>query len=271
MKTNYVLATTFAGLLFTSFSFGQTAPQQTLPDHVQPSAEVKNEDKMKTLFARVKRPSAKINYLGLSVSPQFQYGTLAGQFTPMSGMTGMLHINKKWGIGLGGYSTIDNRFTPTALNTNKALSLRSMYGGLNFEYTPKPNAALHVSFPLLIGAGMAQVDSVGNRSNQFGRRDNNRRDRDFNRLGAGGTAYMVIQPGVNLEANVFRFVKIFAGVSYRIVPATHQNDRIVSTLPSPSAGQLGGFNLNAGLKVGVFDYNLHRAKRPGRMRRTRDN
>lgn len=271
MKTNYVLATTVAGLLFSSFSFGQTTPPQTLPADGQSSAEVQKEDKMKTLFSRVKRPSAKINYLGLSVSPQFQYGTLAGQFTPMRGMTGMLHINKKWGIGLGGYSTIGNQFTPTALNANKALSLRSMYGGLKFEYTPKPNSALHVSFPLLIGAGMAQVDSAGSRGSQFGWGGNNRHNRDFNRLGAGGTAYMVIQPGVNLEANVFRFVKIFAGVSYRIVPATHQNDRVVTTLPSPSAGQLGGFNLNTGLKIGVFDYKLHRSKRPGRMRRTRDN
>jgi hypothetical protein len=281
MQTNKLLAATAAGLLFTSIAFGQTTTEpQTVPETPKPVVEVQAQpttqpqpdaDKMQTLFSGTANGVKKVKYLGLSATSQMQYSMLAGQFTPMSGMSGMLHINKKWGIGMSGYRTVDRSFAPTAINAAKLLNLSSAYGGFMLEYTPKPNAKIHVSFPLLIGGGMANVDSVSNttkRNGVFGNygrnggRDGKNDMYGRNNSGAG-VHFAIIQPGINIQANVCRFVKVFAGASYRFVPSVTKQATTTATalLPTPTASQLSGFNINAGVRVGLFDYNLDRPKR----------
>jgi hypothetical protein len=259
MTTKNTLLLTIAGVFVSSLSMAQESPKM-LADSTKPAVEVKKmnnskDDRIRTLFSNQKNPMKTIKYLGLSVGSEFQYGSLAGEFTPMAGVSGTLHINKKWGIGLAGYSTINN-FTPTALNAKSLLNLNVMYGGLKLEYTPNPNAPIHVSFPLLIGGGMARVDSASNYRNGFGGRDRNNR-RDFN--GRDNTDFWVIQPGINIEANVIRFLKIYAGASYRLTPSV--NTETTTTLPTPTANQLSGLNVSAGIKLGLFDYQLHRERK----------
>jgi hypothetical protein len=262
MTTKNTLLLTIAGLLVSSLSMAQESPK-ILADSTKPAVEVKKmnepkDDRIRTLFSNQKNPMKTVKYLGLSVGSEFQYGSLAGEFTPMAGVSGTLHINKKWGLGLAGYSTVNN-FTPTALNAKSLLNLNVMYGGFKLEYTPNPNAPIHISFPLLIGGGMARVDSASNYRNGFwgydGRDRNNRRD--FN--GRDNTGFWVIQPGINVEANVIRFLKIYAGASYRLTPSV--NTETTTTLPTPTANQLSGLNVSAGIKLGLFDYQLHREKR----------
>ncbi len=276
------MASFAAALLFTSVAFGQTTTEpQTVPDAPKPVVEVQappkaatDSEKMQTLFSGMSKSGVKkVKYLGLSVGSEIQYGSLAGQFTPMAGMSGLLHINKKWGIGAAGYGTIDNSFAPTAINSAKLLSLRSGYGGLLLEYTPKPNAAVHVSFPLLIGGGMANVDSVSNENNRngfrkYGRNEGKGNDNDGmngQRNNNNGVGFVVIQPGINIEANVFRYARVFVGASYRIVPSVYKETTTTTTttalLPSPTASQLSGLNFTAGVRVGIFDYNLDRPKK----------
>ena len=257
MTTKNILPLIVAGVCLTASSFGQTA---TSTDSLKSSTEIKKVDapkieKMKTLFSGMKKPVKPIKYLGISVGSEFQYGSLAGEFTPMAGVSGTLHINKKWGLGLAGYRTLRN-FTPTAFNANSLLNLNVMYGGLKLEYTPNPNSAVHVSFPLLIGGGMARVDSASDYRNGFDGRDRNNR-REFG--GRDNTEFWVIQPGINIEANVIRFLKIYAEASYRLTPSV--NTETTAVLPTPTANQLSGLNFSAGLKLGFFDYQLHREKR----------
>lgn len=262
MTTKHTLLFTMAGLLISSFSFGQETTKM-LADSTKPSVEVKKansqkDERTRTLFSGMKNPMKPIKYLGLSVGSEFQYGSLAGQFTPMGGVSAMLHINKKFGIGMAGYRTINN-FTPTALNTNSLLNLNVMYGGLKLEYTPNPNAAVHVSFPLLIGGGMSRVDSASNYRNGFGRFGGRDKYNHKELKERDNTNFWVIQPGINIEANVIRFLKIYAGASYRLTPSV--NKETATTLPTPTASQLSGLSLSAGIKLGLFDYQLHREKR----------
>lgn len=257
---NNLLAVFTVGLLTVSFSYGQSTPatQSETPGTSQ-------NEKMKTLFSGAKKPLKKINYLGISAGAEMVYGTLAGAFTPMAGVSGMLHVNKKWGVGLAGYSTIGEQFAPKLLSSTQALNLSSMYGGLKLEYTLKPNSVVHLSFPLLIGGVMSKVDSVGSRNKldgEFDRGNKEGRGKENGRNDYGEDAsFLVIQPGINIEVNVFRFAKVFAGASYRIVPTVMKENNTASLLPTPTAGQLGGLNLSAGLKIGFFDYQLHQAKR----------
>ncbi len=263
MTTKNILLLTIAGLYVSSFSFGQEAPK-ILVDSTKTSIEVnkaktQKDERTRTLFSGMKNPMKPIKYLGLSIGSEFQYGSLAGEFTPMAGVSAMLHINKKFGIGVAGYRTVNN-FTPTALNANSLLNLNAMYGGLKLEYTPNPNSAVHVSFPLLIGGGMATVDSARNYRNSFGGFGGRDRDRFGGRdINGRETNFWVIQPGINIEANVIRFLKIYAGVSYRLAPSV--NTEKATALPTPTPSQLSGLNLSIGVKLGLFDYQLHRERR----------
>ncbi len=255
------------------FMFGTLKAQDVAP---QPpvaetkKVEVKNDDKMKTLFSGLNSPKSKLRYIGLSFQPEAMATKLASEGTGIAGGTAMLHLNRKWGIGLSGYSN-DRRFAPKALSSTNALALNTAFGGLKLEYTPNPNALIHVSFPLLIGGGMAQVDSLKNQTSKNGRDGRDNWGRGNNNFRNNGSSFFVVQPGINIEANVLRYAKVFVGASYRIVGGvTKENSTTTSVLPSPTASQLSGVNLNFGMKVGLFDYDLQRprtSRKEKRMKR----
>ena len=259
MTTKNAALLIMTGLFSTNFSYAQTM----LSDTLKKSGEVKKveaqkDERTRTLFSGMKNPMKPFKYLGLSVGSEFQYGSLAGEFTPMGGVSATLHINKKWGLGVAAYR-IMNDFTPTALNAKSLLNLNVMYGGFKLEYTPNPNAPIHVSFPLLIGGGSARVDSADNYRDKSGGFGKDRDKNGMKTMNGRGADFFVIQPGISIEANVIRFLKIYAGASYRITPSV--NTEVTTTLPTPTASQLSGLNFNAGIKLGVFDYQLHREKK----------
>ena len=99
----------------------------------------------------------KVNTIGLYVSSEFQYLGAAGTYAPATGASGMLLLNERLGLGVAAYSV--RGFTPTALN-NSGLRMQYAFGGGQIEYTFAPHRLLHVSVPLLIGAGSARVDST---------------------------------------------------------------------------------------------------------------
>ena len=89
----------------------------------------------------------------------------------------------------------------------------------------------------------------------FGKkRGGDREGREFN-----GNEFFVIQPGINLEANLVKYVKIFGGVNYRftskIVNSRNGNATVNDTI---TAKQVSGITATIGLKFGLFDYNLHK-------------
>lgn len=194
---------------------------------------------MRTIFGG-KNAKYKIKYLGLYFAPEVQYGQLDGSFTPMGGSSVMLQVNKKWGIGMTGFAGRGSR-TDTTKNGG-------YFGGLKLEYTPKPDAPFHVSFPLMLGMGETgngfRYYGEGMGRNNGGKNGHNDREY-FMDYGVENDSYAVIQPGISLEANLFRYAKVFAGASYRFV---------FNSAGSNSA--LQGFSTNAGLKIGIFDYSL---------------
>ena len=195
------------------------------------------QEPAKTLF---KTPT--INQVGLYVAPEYQYGQLKNQFTSLGGASLMLLVNQQFAFGFSGQRSLDQSFSPSGISP---LYLHSGMGGLKLEYTPKPASAVHVSFPLFIGMGFAQADS----SYTGFRRVNSDSLMRANR--ANRNDYFIIQPGVTVEANVIKYVKVFAGVNYRF--AINRDN--TNTLPLST---MQGFSAFAGVKVGLFDYNLRR-------------
>ena len=94
MKTNNLLVATVVGLLFTSFSFGQTTPQ-ILPENPTPKVEAKQSEKMSTLFSGVKNPLKKLHHLGLSVGSEIIYGGNVGKKMKKFGCLCLLLASKE--------------------------------------------------------------------------------------------------------------------------------------------------------------------------------
>jgi hypothetical protein len=202
---------------------------------------VKAQDTTRTLFH-----IGRINTVGIYFAPEAQLGQLKGDFTSFTGGSLMLLLNKQWGIGVTGYMSADRSFSPASVSP---LFLQSQFGGLRLEYTTNPNAAVHFSFPLVVGMGTARLDSVSNNNlGNFGKGNGRGAEGKFN------NEFVVIQPGVQVEANLFRFVKAFAGANYRIAFSPNSTNTI-------APNTLQGLSFDIGAKIGIFDIKMHRKHR----------
>ncbi len=193
------------------------------------------------------RPS-KLNYLGLYVAPEFQYGQSNSAFTSFAGGSAMLLLNKRLALGVTAQQSLSETFSPNGVSP---LVLQSAFGGGKLEYTLHPDAAFHLTFPLVVGVGEVRADSLHTHDNGVDH-EMHGDGHDFERTGMDGT-YFLIQPGVQVEVNLLRYAKLFAGANYRIT----SNMDSASTLPSDA---LQGLSLNVGLKVGWFDFRLRHKK-----------
>jgi hypothetical protein len=189
------------------------------------SINVKAQSEMQTLFGKSKN---KIQSVGFYIAPELSYGQFSGSFTPIAGNSVMLTMNKKFAIGATVAGTFRDRNSTTT---------RGHFGGLKMEYTPKPDALVHVSFPLLIGAGSM--------SNNYGFEGFDRRGRHDDKYDFNRNESFVLQPGVNVETNVCKFARVFLGANYRLATNNSGYDT-----------DLSGFSTSLGLKFGVFDYKL---------------
>jgi hypothetical protein len=206
-----------------------------------------SQDTTKTLF-HFHVP--KINYLGLYVAPEYQYGQLKNGFTSFGGFSGMILFNKKFAAGVTIQKSLDHSYSPSGISP---LKLSGQFAGI--EYTIHPDKAVHFSFPLIVGMGSCRIDSAS--YTKLSQIDTTFQDRRNNKMEHKGNRsdYFLIQPGVQVEANLFKFIKLYFGASYRF--SINTEGTISSTI---SATALQGFSLNAGMKIGFFDYNTRRKK-----------
>jgi hypothetical protein len=212
-----------------------------------------SQDSTKTMF-HLSMPK----YLGLYLAPEIQYGQFKGSFTSFGGGSAMLIFDKKFAIGVSMQRNIYLSYSPTGISP---LVLNGSFGGLKLEYTCNPDAVVHLSFPLVIGMGMARTDSANYVSDRYN--DNNDTTsykqirRIENQRRGNRNEYFILQPGVQLEANLFRYLKLFAGANYRLALATYSTSTS-SLLPQST---LQGLSVNVGLKFGLFDFSTKRKKK----------
>jgi hypothetical protein len=178
---------------------------------------------MQTLFGKSKN---KIQSLGFYIAPELTYGQFSSSFVPIVGNSVMLTLNKKFAIGATASSTIRDNST-----------IRGHFGGLKMEYTPKPDALVHLSFPFVVGVGKVSSSENFRGFDRLGKYDDGF---EFRRNGS-----FVIQPGVNLSANLFKYAQVFLDASYRL-----------AANKSGYYADLSGFSSSLGLKLGVFDYKI---------------
>lgn len=171
---------------------------------------------------------------GLMVSPGLQTTQILNEQAVFGQFKAGLVLNESWTIGGLVGATLYELY-PTAIqaqfNVPTDFSFYT-YGGF-VEYRIRPNRLLHLAFPVALGVYETDMD-----------------DRDF-----GGPDFydnygddyrMFIEPGVNLELNLHKYARLYAGVSYRAMGGAFYRD---AQVPVPG----NQFLVNAGLKFGVFD------------------
>jgi hypothetical protein len=195
--------------------------------------------KIQTLF------QGKINSFGLSVSPTFQFGPMG----PQAGMSLALHLNNKWEIG--------GSFTRSLRGNRDDYATTSQVGqqfhALSIAYTAKANKLIHLSFPLLIGAITSESDiqpiGIMDPNTQpnpiIGGRGGMREGGMF----WDGPKSLGIQPGVQVELNVLKHLRVFTGANYRFAVGENSTDA------------MRGFVGTVGLKLGLFDRSLKTKKK----------
>lgn len=147
--------------------------------------------------------------------------------------------NSRLGFGLAGYA-IQNATTLDAL-LNADHRLAGGYGGLHFEYNLNPNDFLHLSFPLMVGGGGMTYVAVD--------RGNN----DDERFNVDAQAVFMLEPGVSLEMNLLRYLKIGFDVTYRVSSDSQLNHSIDQDGQEIlSASGLNGISAGFTVKFGIF-------------------
>jgi hypothetical protein len=189
------------------------------------------EEQMKTLFS-----SGKKVKVGWFASFEPAYTEIDGYSAYLGGFSGGVIIDHQLSIGLAGRGWYTGHSYPNFQDTLSA-SLVGGYGGLLIEYTLFPKSLVHVTFPVLIGGGgAAYVEDW----QQYKWENNYHHDMKV----FSSDAYFVIEPGVRAELNIVKWMRLNAGVSYRILSG-------MKLKPEPS-GKLNGFTATVGFKFGKF-------------------
>lgn len=168
--------------------------------------------------------SISIKYAEIDNRDAFVFGARAG-----------LIMGHMMTLGLGGAGFFnDVQYDPVS---ERDLSLAGGYGGFFFEPILMPRYPVHVSFPVLVGAGGVAVVSVDD--------DDNWND---HYKSEASDAYLVIEPGIEIELNVTKFFRFCFGGYYRYTSAVVIEDREFN-IPTDI---LRGFSAGVTFKFGKF-------------------
>lgn len=171
------------------------------------------------------------------------YGAISNKFTRINGhyaniveMYGGWYINHRFLLGVSGSAVTNDLPVPAQYSAIPGQNLSYMYGqfGLATEYALASNKTFHLVFNLMAGPGFTlQYDRYYYREGSGYR--NTPMDENW---------FFVTEPGVQLEVNVFKWMRFSPGYSYRAVYG------------SDAAGlrdkDLSGSSFNATLKFGKF-------------------
>ncbi|MEI6047750.1 MAG: hypothetical protein WCS03_02540 [Bacteroidota bacterium] len=137
------------------------------------------------------------------------------------------------GVGIGGTGFI-NEFQYEPL-LDRDVALTGGYGGFYIEPIFLPRSPVHLSFPILFGAG-----GISYVSKESGLNDNMIEDSE---------AFLLIEPAAELELNMTRFFRLAIGASYRFPTAF---DVGLSGTPIANAKSIKGMSYTISFKFGKF-------------------
>ncbi len=159
--------------------------------------EIQKKDQMQTLFGFESKITG--------------YGSLDTKFTRLNdkdavivGGHGGVIFNSYFYFGLGAYGLVTtNQFSGSS--PEESLDMQMGYTGLMMGFNIMPKKVVHFSVPLFLGVGNLELE--------------------HNDIFVENSAFLLFEPGLQLEVNVAQFMKIGLGVGYRMVHGTNlRND-----------------------------------------------
>lgn len=177
-------------------------------------------------------------------APTAHYTRMLDTDALLVGARGGWLIDHRVTIGFAGHGLVtnvpnkayDRYLVDSGVELRRNSSLYMGYGGLFIEPVIGYRSPVHITLPLIIGAGGVTYGYQSRLPEDFDPFDH---DADHD-----AQAFFVVEPGIALELNVIPLVRIGIGASYRY---TSDLD-----LPATAKDALHGVNAGFSLKVGCF-------------------
>ena len=182
---------------------------------------------IKTLFSRGKLSHGA--YAGFSVN----YTQIDDKDGLLIGARAAWIIDHGLAIGFVGQGFANDIYFDDIIEGETHVGLAGGYGGLLIEPIIFPNFPVHISVPILIGAGGVSYIDDYYYNDQYGHYDSYDTD-----------AFFVVEPGIELELNLVKFIRLGAGAYYRHTSDIH--------LINTDKDVLNGFSTGISLKFGKF-------------------
>ncbi len=161
----------------------------------------------------------------------FKMTDVASRRAMVAGAYGGVIINKQVILGLGGYGIATNVNTPSLVSED--VHLDGGYAGIILGFLIAPREVVHVAVPVLIGAGTFHKTNKQLDINNF-----------LRKVYLQSSSFAVVEPGLQIELNISKMVRLGFGGSYRYIQGTHLGEITDSDL-SNIAG-------NITVKIGRF-------------------
>jgi hypothetical protein len=156
-------------------------------------------------------------------TPEVKINSIQGDIGTLVGFYGGALINRSFLIGVSG-----------GVNLGHPRVNYGYFGGI-FQYIIKPAEAVHYSGQLVLAYGSTK---------DYENPKNGLLDNFWN---ISGAHFFVMEPGVNIEANLSKRVTLVAGMSYRYVSGLDEKNENVR-ITHVTNKDLSGLNFNIGLK-----------------------
>lgn len=192
-----------------------------------PDQQSRNSNEIQTLTG----PGSHFGfYFGFTTG----YSRIDGYDAVNAGASVALIANHSLAIGFSGKGFVSESFRGDA-GSSANYNYAGGYGGLLIEPILFPKRPVHLSFPVLLGAGGVARNRVSGMYHPYDYDDFFIEEAE---------AFLIAEPGVEIELNVARWLRMGVGISYRIV----------SSLDSDgfNPAEMDGFNGGLSLKVGLF-------------------
>lgn len=167
--------------------------------------------------------------IGYFVSPTCQFGDIAGSTAILPGLGAGIVINKNIYFGMN-YKFIASENTPEG-EPDSRLYLDQRYYGLKFEYAIQPKSVVHFNFPVEFGVGETELDLKDSYENE-------------GLVPTDDVWFAYLEPGVALEINLHKYVKLNINAGYRFVSKV--------SFRNLTEKDMMGITCSAGLKIGLF-------------------
>ena len=203
-----------------------------------------SDEQMRTIFG-----SPEVKSLGGYGALDLGFTTINKRDAVYFGARGAVVVNHSLALGIGGKGFITN--PSYDVNLKQDYEMAGGYGGFYIEPIIKANSPVHVSFPMLIGAG-----GVGYLKH-WGDYDD---DNEYENSDEDSYAFFVFEPGVEIEFNVVKWMRFAVVGSYRLTSDVKlkykdrlgDEDKLFASTAIAPSDMLRGFNVGLIMKFGKF-------------------